>query len=123
MENKYLKLEDLEVYKISRELSKDSWEIYNGLDSEFKYIFGRQYITAVDSIGANVSEGYGRYHFLDKVKFYYNARASLFESKHWVSLLYERKVIFEERQNELINRFNLLNAKLNNLIKSTIDKK
>src|SRR4030042_3176629 len=111
MENKYLKLEDLKVYKIARELSKNSWEIYNILDSELKYVFGRQYITAVDSVGANISEGYGRYHYLDKAKFYYNARASLFEVKNWVSLLYEREVIAKEKHDELIDKLNLLNAK------------
>jgi four helix bundle protein len=123
MENKYLKLEDLEVYKIARELSKNSWEIYNSLDSELKYVFGRQYITAVDSVGANISEGYGRYHYLDKAKFYYNARASLFEAKHWISLLHEREVIAKEKHDELVDKLNLLNAKLNNLIKSTANKK
>ncbi|MBN1325985.1 four helix bundle protein [Candidatus Falkowbacteria bacterium] len=123
MENKYLKLEDLEVYQIARELSRSIWNIYNSLNSEMKYIFGRQYITAVDSIGANVAEGYGRYHFLDKAKFYYNARASLFESKHWTNLLYEREILSEKDQSDLINKLDFLNAKLNNLIKITIKNK
>ena len=81
MENKYLKLEDLDVYKISIDLSRISWVIFENLNSEQKFIFGRQFITAIDSINANIAEGYGRYHYLDEAKFYYNARASLFEVK------------------------------------------
>ncbi|MCX6745506.1 MAG: four helix bundle protein [Candidatus Parcubacteria bacterium] len=123
MENKYLKLEDLDVYKISIDLSRIGWIIFENLNSEQKYIFGRQFITAIDSIGANVAEGYGRYHYLDKAKFYYNARASLFEAKHWCNLLFERKIIDQEKYEELIDKLNLLNAKLNNLIKNTKDKK
>jgi len=123
MENKYLKLEDLEVYQLARELSSIGWTIFENLNSEQKYIFGRQFITAIDSIGANVAEGYGRYHYLDKAKFYYNARASLFEAKHWCNLLFERKIINQEKQEELIEKLNLLNAKLNNLIKVTTNKK
>ncbi|MDD5341049.1 MAG: four helix bundle protein [Patescibacteria group bacterium] len=120
--NNYIKFEDLDVYKISRELSGVSWEIFQALNSEQKYIFGKQFVTAVDSIGANIAEGYGRYHYLDKIRFYYNARASLFESKHWVDLLHERKVIDVSNHNLLLEKFNLLNAKLNNFIKATLEK-
>jgi four helix bundle protein len=123
MNNFYLKLEDLEVYQIARKLSKEGWIIYNDLDSEMRYILGRQYITAIDSIGANIAEGYGRYHFLDKAKFYYNARASLFELRHWNDLLFERGVIDEKIHQRFLDESNTLNAKLNNLIKVTIKNK
>lgn len=122
MNNNYIKFEDLDVYKISRELSKVSWEIYEGLNTEEKFIFGKQFVTAVDSIGANIAEGYGRYHYLDKTRFYYNARASLFESKHWVDLLFERKVIDVLSHNSHLEKLNLLNAKLNNFIKASQQK-
>ena len=105
MGNEYLKLEDLEVYQLARELSRIGWATFEQLNSEYRYIFGRQYITALDSIGANVAEGYGRYHYLDKAKFYYNARASLFEAKHWNELLFERKVINSEQYESFLNNF------------------
>jgi four helix bundle protein len=43
-------------------------------------IIGSQFITAINSIGANIAEGYGRFHYLDKNKFMYNARGSLMEN-------------------------------------------
>ncbi|MGB9743187.1 MAG: four helix bundle protein [Minisyncoccales bacterium] len=66
--NKYILLKDLEVYQLARELSKIGWEIYNSLDWQTKKISGDQFIEATDSVGANIAEGYGRFHFLEKRK-------------------------------------------------------
>ena len=92
MKKKYILLNDLEVYKLARELSKIGWKIYQDLNWQTKKIMGDQFIEAVDSVGANIAEGYGRFHYLDKIKFYYNSRSSLIEcNEHWIELLKERK--------------------------------
>lgn len=97
---KYIKLQDLEVYKLARELSKIGWEIYHSFDWQTKKIIGDQFITSTDSVGANIAEGYGRFHYLDRIKFYYNARGSLIEStEHWVELLKERNFINQNTYN------------------------
>jgi four helix bundle protein len=93
VESKYISLENLEVYRLCRKLSKTGWEVYQTLEWRDKKTFGDQFIEPTDSVGANVAEGYGRFHFLDKVKFYYNARGSLFESKHWIDLMVEREKV------------------------------
>jgi hypothetical protein len=62
MKNKnsnYIKLQDLEVYQLSRELSKIGWKIYEPFDWQAKKIIGDQFIEATDSVGANIAEGYG----------------------------------------------------------------
>ena len=47
--------------------------------------------------GANIAEGYSRYHYLDKIKFFYIARGSLTEAfNHWLELLKERDKIKEK---------------------------
>lgn len=89
----YIALKDLKVYQLSRELSKFAWNRYEELDWRAKKVIGDQFIASIDSVGANVAEGYGRFHYLEKVKFYYNARGSLLEAKHWSDLFYERKLI------------------------------
>ena len=86
-------LESLEVYNIARQLSRLGWNIYQNLPNYHKYHIGGQFIESTDSVGANIAEGFGRYHFLDKAKFFINARGSLFESKYWVDLFNERKLI------------------------------
>ena len=80
MKKKYIQLKNLEVYKLARELSSIAWDIYKSLDWRDKKIMGDQFISSTDSFGANIAEGYTRYHFLDKIKFLYNARASLVEA-------------------------------------------
>jgi len=109
----------LEIYKLAREIGKDAWKIYNILNWQDKKIMGDQFIAAIDSIGANISEGFGRYHFLDKNKFNYNSRGSLLESVYWLNLLSEREKITKETANILQNKLSKLHLKLNNYINST----
>lgn len=109
----YIKLGDLEIYKLAIELSDIAWEIYSDMDWQTKKIIGDQFIKAMDSIGANIAEGYGRFHHRDKIKFYYNARGSLLESKHWTLLLGKREIIGREKHDILIKKLNNLHKKLN----------
>lgn len=114
----YIPLEKLELYKLTRAYSSLAWKIYENLDWQRRKIIGDQMIESTDSVGANIAEGYGRYHYLDKIKFYYNSRGSLLESRHWISLCFERKIITEETFNELKNLAEQILVKLNFLIQS-----
>jgi four helix bundle protein len=114
-----MELRDLEVYKISRELSTIAWNVYCELKQEHRFVIGSQFLESIDSVGANIAEGYGRYHYLDTVKFYYNARGSLWEFKHWVELLKERSLITANYHEEAIDKVEILAKKLNNLISAT----
>ncbi len=113
------RLNDLNVYKKSIYLSKNAWKLYTSLPMDIQIVTGKQFIRAVDSIGANIAEGFGRYHYKDKSKFYYNARGSLWESKHWLYLLYDRGFIKEESFANFINEMNILGKLLNQFIKAT----
>lgn len=55
-----MELENLEIYKLAREISRNAWEIYNELNWQDKKIMGDQFISSIDSIGANIAEGFGR---------------------------------------------------------------
>lgn len=123
MKGEYLSLEKLEAYKLSRELSSAGWRIYQLLDWKQKKILGDQFIEATDSPGANIAEGYGRFHYLDKAKFYYNARGSLMESRHWLDLLFERKLITKDDRDDYLKIYKELRIVLNGLIKSVLKAK
>lgn len=111
-------------YKLSRELSFSAWEIYQSLDKDIKWEIGQQFIQSIDSIGANIAEGYGRFHYLDKVRFYYHARDSYFESiEHWLELLLERKLIEQVVFDKLKKIGKEFQVKLNLLIKATLKAK
>ena len=113
-----VKLGDLEIYRLSLELSDGGWRIYRSLPKAFRYGIGDQMLRSVDSIGANIAEGYGRYHYKDSAKFYYNARGSLWETKHWFLLLRKRDLITKEQFESNIARLDLLGKKLNGFIRT-----
>ena len=123
MNEKYVLLEELEVYKDALELGNEVWKVYSAMNWHDQKIIGDQLITATDSVAANVAEGYGRYHFLDRIKFYYNSRGSLLESKHWLKLLFERKYINEELYNSLSSIVEKIHVKLNIYIKACYQQK
>jgi four helix bundle protein len=111
-------LEDLVVYHLALEISRLAWAIYNKLPKEQQYSQGRQFIDAADSIGANIAEGYGRYHYKDSLKFYYNSRGSLYETKHWITLINQREIITNETYIEMKYLIEKEQLKLNNFINS-----
>jgi four helix bundle protein len=118
-----MELNDLEIYKLAREISQDAWNIYSKFDWQIKKIMGDQFISSIDSISSNIAEGFGRFHYLDRNKFNYNARGSLIEALHWIDLLYERKKIDKESYDNFNQKLKKLSVKLNNYITSTKNQK
>ena len=112
-----MKLTDLEVYNLSIELSDQIWAIYSKMDNQIKFSTGQQIIRSADSVGANIAEGYGRYHFKEIIRFYYISRGSLYETNHWMYLLKRRGLIKQFQYWEYEGLSIKLAIKLNNLIK------
>ena len=123
MTEKYFELNNLQVYQSALEISNESWIIYERFTWQIKKVIGDQFITAIDSVGANIAEGYGRYHYLDKIKFYYNSRGSLLEAKHWLILLFNRKLISQKEYDEMSLKLDKLHQNLNNFIRACYPKK
>jgi four helix bundle protein len=124
IKKKYIPLKDLEVYQLSRELSKIGWNIYVALDWQTKKILGDQFIESTDSTGSNIAEGYSRFHYLDKIKFYYNSRASLSEcNDHWLELMRERNKVADENYKKFKIAVEKLSIKLQNFITATYNQK
>lgn len=122
--SKYIPLKELEIYILSRQLSAKAWIVYQRLDYHLRKNWGDQMISSTDSVGANIAEGYARFHFLDRIRFYYIARASLSESvEHWIDLGLERKIVLEEEYQEIYSISKNLQIKLNRQIKITYDAK
>jgi len=113
----------MEIYQLAREMSAIAWEIYKVLKPEIRFKIGGQFIESADSVGANIAEGYGRFHYLEKVKFYHNSRGSLYETIHWLELLKERDLIDLSLFNSFKNKSTQLSPKLNACIKSNLEVK
>lgn len=121
-EKKYLKLNDIEAYKISFHLSNYVWEVILKWDHFAKKTIGSQFVNAVDSISANIAEGFGRHFKKDKVKFYRYSKGSLKESFDWNEKARVRKLITEEEYKFIFAELDKLPKSINSLIKYTNEK-
>lgn len=71
--------EDLECYQLALRVFREAYRTANRLPPEEKYNLSTQIRRAATSTILNFAEGYGRYHYLDSLRFYYIARGSLSE--------------------------------------------
>jgi four helix bundle protein len=122
MVKKYITLGDVEAYKTSFNLSNKFWEISSKWDHFSKHTVGDQFIRALDSISANIAEGFGRYHKKDKEKFYYNARGSTYECLDWLEKSHRRNLVDQNQYKEFFQILVKLPQDINSLIKYTESK-
>ncbi len=79
MENGERGFEDLDCYKLALKVVQEAYRVSRRLPPEEKYNLADQVRRAAISVSLNLAEGYGRYHYLDSLRFYYIARGSLEE--------------------------------------------
>jgi four helix bundle protein len=72
--------ESLNFYQDSLKLLKASYRLAGDLPNYERYNLTDQLRRASCSILLNTAEGYGRYHYLDRLRFLYIARGSLSET-------------------------------------------
>lgn len=92
-------LEDLVVLKNVEAIADHIWNEVNNWDVFARDVVGKQLTRAVDSVGANIAESYGRFHYGNKLNFLYYARGSLFETKYWINRSASRN-LFKKAQAE-----------------------
>lgn len=119
---KYLELEDVELYTIAFDLSNKVWDVVVEWNHFAQNTVGMQLVRAVDSISANIAEGWGRFGKKDKIRFYRISKGSLSESKDWLKKAHRRNLISSELHAEICSELNRLPKMLNSLIKITNEK-
>lgn len=87
---------EMDVYKLSMEIGEKVWSIVDKWNYFEKDTVGKQLVRAVDSVAANLSEGFGRYHYKEKKNFSYYSRGSLYESRTWLEKAKSRNLLSEE---------------------------
>jgi four helix bundle protein len=86
-------LDTLRVYALAEEVADAVWEVVGEWDEFAKRTVGAQLVRAADSIGANLSEGYGRATPADNRRFIRIARGSLYETRHFLRRADKRGLI------------------------------
>ncbi len=135
-----MKLEELNVYNLAMEIGERVWKIVikwdyfvytvkyskskncaSGMNKLFHGAgdtLGKQLVRAIDSVAANLSEGFGRYHYREARNFGYYSRGSLYESKTWLTKAHSRGLIDGKDYQDFVKEINNIGVKLNNYIKS-----
>lgn len=112
--------EDLECWKQCRTLRLFiAQEVVPALPKDERYRLGDQMLRAARSTTANVSEGYGRFHYLDNAKFCSNARGSCWEVLDHLITAHDENLLSEAllvRGRDLVHHaVKLLNGYMNYL--------
>lgn len=121
-EKRYLSLNDVQAYKTAFHLSNYVWGVVVKWDYFAKNTVGKQFVTAVDSVSANLAEGFGRFHKKDKIKFYRYSYGSVKEALDWNEKSKVRSLITPEEYDYIFQQLSLLPKEINGLIKLTNQK-
>jgi four helix bundle protein len=79
---KLTRFEDLKVWQLAHSLSLDVAKLVKSFPKDEKYNLVGQMRRSARSIPSDISEGFGRFHFNDKLTFYERARSSLGELRN-----------------------------------------
>ena len=119
MRKKLRSFTDLTVWQLASKFSKEMAQLVKIFPRHERYALADDFLRAARSIPANISEGFGRYHPADKVRFYNIASASADEcSNHLIEAL--NNAYIDQKTNELSQKkLHIIAIKLTNLITST----
>ncbi len=94
---------DLEVWKKDRLLRNNIAELTKSFPAEEKFRLIDQIIRSSRSIGNNIAEGHGRFHYLDASKFLTNARGSAAETIDHLIVAFDNNFINDQTLESLRN--------------------
>ena len=116
---KLTSFKDLKVWQLSSQLSKEIAQLVKTFPRAERYELADDLLRAARSIPANISEGFGRFHFGEKIQFYNIAKGSTLEVQNHVIEANNNDYIDQTMYDNYIKRYHVVEVKLNNLISST----
>ena len=119
---KFLNLNDIECFRISFHLSNYVRDVVLNWSNFSQRTVGEQFVRAVDSISANIAEGFGRYGKKDKIKFYRYSQGSFSESLNWNEKSKVRKLLSSEEYKYIFSELQKLPKAINALVLFTNQK-
>ena len=111
--------DDLQVWQKGKALTLKIHEISSHIPKDDVFGISSQVKRCALSVPANIAEGFGRFHYLDKAKFYLNARGSLYELKSHLLIARELGFLKDDTANDSFDLIEQLSLQINNLIKAT----
>lgn len=112
---------DLDVYKISRQLSKEIFEISKKFPKEEMYSLTDQVRRSSRSIGAQIAEAWGKRkyekHFVSKLT---DADGEQLETQHWIETALDCSYISTEISKGLLKQYDSVGRMLNSMINKSV---
>ena len=105
-------IRDLYIYNNSLKLSNIIWDICVNWKHFEKDTIGKKLVRSIDSISANIAEGYGRRSIKDNIRFCYYARGSIEETKDWLSKCQTRELIENTKLHEINKQLEIISKEL-----------
>lgn len=113
--------QDLEVWQKGHALVLKIYEITKRLPREEIYGLSSQLQRAAVSITANIAEGFSRYHYRDKINFYYTARGSVSEVQNLLLIARDVTYVSSDIAQPLLERADETRRLLNGLVRAAQD--
>ncbi|MFI5220937.1 MAG: four helix bundle protein [Bacteroidia bacterium] len=108
---------DLEVYKFSRQLSKEIFEVSKKFQKEEMYALTDQVRRSSRSVGAQIAEAWGKRkyekHFISKLT---DADAEQLETQHWIETALDCSYISTEIADNLLKQYFSIGKMLNSMM-------
>ncbi len=92
---------DLNAWQINHEVTLKIYKLTENFPSKEKYGLTNQLRRAASSVTANITEGWGHYHYANRIRFYYQARGSNCEVQNFLILAKDLNYIKENDFNNL----------------------
>lgn len=90
---KFTSFTEMPVWQKAHRLVLDIYKLTASFPMEEVYGLISQARRSALSISGNIAEAFGRFHYLDKNRFYLNARGSLEETKNYLIVSYDLEYI------------------------------
>jgi four helix bundle protein len=113
------KFTDLEVWKSSHELTIFVYKITKNFPKEEIFGITSQIRRASVSIESNIAEGFSRFHFKDRLNFYYQSRGSASEVQTQLLIVKDLDYVSQKDFNKAFDLSQKVLIILSGLIKST----
>jgi four helix bundle protein len=108
---------ELEVYKLSRQLSKDIFEFSKKFPKEEMYSLTDQVRRSSRSVGAQIAEAWAKRkyekHFISKLT---DADGEQLETQHWIETALDCSYISAEIANDLLKNYFVIGKMLSSMI-------
>jgi len=114
---------DLDVWRKAHKLVINLYAITKNFPEDERYGLISQIRRAAVSITANIAEGFSRYHYNDKINFYYHSRGSASETQNLLLIAKDLDYLTQSKADILIKDLNDIAKMTNGLIRSIENQK